>query len=696
MEFKIYDPKRGTIPPDIKHTKLKTRKLPCASGNDIDFFDGLLYIIDAKNGGCFRIVDPEFPLKTVSEMKNLGNLRQIEVSSISGRKLAAITAREYGMYLIDVTNNVSPFVACHYDTVELATGIAFCGKYVFIACRNFGVEVIDISEPEHPRHVSVIRAGEVQSIKVQNGIMYTGSWGEGEVNIFDVSCLDKPKHLSTIKTNGRTDGVFIYKNRLFVAFGHHLPPVSGKKPNEYGYGRGNGFAIYDISNPSTPKELSVTMFAHRYYCCNYDMWDINVCNNYAILSHTFNGIWIYDVSNPAIPQLCDFVGIKADKKLSELITINDFIMSNIPPIMPFDFEKTSYAPVQGVALGNDKLWIAADCNNLYESEGQYFSCSTQKDESRLTESNTSFYKVNPGENLSKDIRILDSVGQVHAVTTIGERLYAACGNGGIRCYDLEISKEFFAYQTDGYINDLHSWNKMLVASAGSDGVYIFEPTDKTLNVVGRFYEKACCFTQAVPNGKFVICQANDQHMYILDISNPAVPVLVTDEEYAPGLLYYRQITEKGVEGKYFGCYWNGNDTHWYDLSGDEPIRLSSVQGRLQFRNGQIGLEKPYMALSVCDDGYVIHDIRERIILNSAKKIIIPGIHFTGKPQIAENILAVNDRICGYVTFLDISDIKNPRLIRQMRFSGHPDIVFIENNIAYIPLGHQGICSVKIN
>lgn len=39
----------------------------------------------------------------------------------------------------------------HYDTIELATGIALGPSLAMAACRQYGLELIDIADPEHPR-----------------------------------------------------------------------------------------------------------------------------------------------------------------------------------------------------------------------------------------------------------------------------------------------------------------------------------------------------------------------------------------------------------------------------------------------------------------------------------------------------------------------------------------------------------------
>lgn len=687
MGFRIFDPSRGTLP-EIKDTHLTKKTLKCSGGSDIEYFNGYLYTLD--NGGLFRISSADTPEITLGEISGLGNLRQIELAEISGRIIAAVTAREYGLYLIDVTDPASPFIACHYDSVEFATGAAFYGNYLFIGCRSFGVEIINVEIPENPRHVSVIRAGEVQSLSVSDGILCTGSWGEREINVIDVSDLLSPKQLSKIPLDGRGDGVFIKDGILFAAFGQHLRPCTGNSPDEYGYGRGNGFAIYDISNPLRPEMISHTLFEHQYYCCNWDMWDITLSSHYAILSHTFNGVFIYDVADMRAPKLVEHISIETDCRLGDMITINEYIMTRRPPIMPFDHDKVSFAPVGGVAVGNGKLWIASHFANLCEAEGDYFLPEKKHSEGlELTERGNGFYLLHPGDNSPESMKIVGNIGQVHAAAELDGRIYAACGNAGVKCFSPDLSEEISTCAVGDYASDIHISGGLLYVSAGSAGIFILKPDDGQPKTIGRFYEPGMAFAQCIPAGKYIIAQADDQELFIIDAADKASPELVLRETYEPGLIYYRHITENG-SGGCFGCFWNSNSTHWYDLTGDKPIKLQTVQGRLGFGDGVTGLSEKYKALAVLRGGYVLHDIREDMLYSDMPLIKLPGVYLRGKPVIYGDILAVNDRLTGNVVICDISKPEAPKLLAKLNFSGHPDIACISGNRIYLPLGHQGL------
>ncbi|MBQ8509830.1 MAG: hypothetical protein IJ493_07990 [Clostridia bacterium] len=699
----IYDPSWGQFPPHIENPRLKLRRTDCAGGSDIAYDGGLLYLISADDRGSLRILDARGDKPVLlGSIGGLGNLRQIEVSAdaVPGRKLAAATARECGLYILDVTEPSSPILLCHYNSVEFATGVAFCGQYLFIGCRSFGVEIIDIAQPEKPRHISVIRAGEVQSVTVADGILYTGSWGERQVNVIDVRDLTSPKLLTTIPLEGRGDGLVVRDGLLYAAFGQHLRPASGTDPAEYGYGRGNGFAIWDVSDPASPKQLSTTTFPHRYYCCNWDMWDVTLCTHYAIISHTFNGVWIYDIADPASPKLVDHTAITTDKRPEEIITMNEATLKLRPLILPFDYTKIMYAPVSGVAAADGRLYIAVRFENLHIAEGDYFTAGNESP-APLPPAKGCYYDRYPGD-ACEGVRIVRTEGQVHAAAYLNGLVWAACGMDGVRVYEPETLRCVGQYPMDTFALDIRAANGLLYIAAGKGGVIIARPEGASLRVLGRCAATGRnvpmrTYSQIVPsaNGRFAMVHTDDQRLTIMDVSDPASPKPLMLEHFAPGLIYHRHLSAEGAGGVYYGCYWNGNYTRWYDLSGDTPKRTEWKQGKLGFGGGLTGLAEPYRALVVYGGGYIIHDIREELDYREMTPVRIEGAALHGKPVVRGNLLCVTDRLDGYVTLCDISDPASPRLIRQLNFSGHPDMACPIDGGVILPLGHQGLGFVKV-
>ena len=98
--------------------------------------------------GALTVVDVATPGRpaVVAQLQGIGQGRQIEV--LEG--VAAVTARPDGLFICDVNDRENPRLLCHYDTVELATGVCLSAQFCMIASRHMGVEIVDLSDPAHP------------------------------------------------------------------------------------------------------------------------------------------------------------------------------------------------------------------------------------------------------------------------------------------------------------------------------------------------------------------------------------------------------------------------------------------------------------------------------------------------------------------------------------------------------------------
>jgi hypothetical protein len=276
------------------------RNLGLGGSMDATVEGDTLYVIGRGNLHVADISQPTQP-KNIGQLTDLGNTRQIEIH----RGVAYVTAREDGLFVIDITHREAPTLMYHYDSIELATGIALSGDVAFIACRTAGVELVDISNPRRPVHLSTVRTGEAQSVVARNGVLYAGVWGSRELVICDVSDPYRPTVISKTPVDGYGDGVAVRGNYCFVATGHHARGWrrdEGKTSPQHG--AGHGLEIFDVSDPAKPQFVS-RIKTRRFYRIGMDMWDVIPVGDYVFLGDTYNGVFVVDISDIKKPR---FVG----------------------------------------------------------------------------------------------------------------------------------------------------------------------------------------------------------------------------------------------------------------------------------------------------------------------------------------------------------------------------------------------------
>ena len=140
-------------------------------------------------------------------------------------------------------------------------------------------------------------------------------------------------------------------------------------------------------------------------------------------------------------------------------------MKTRPPIIPFDYEKVSYAPVAGVAVGDKRLWVAADYSDLVEAHGDYFAVEESKAEKELFEHGDGFYPLHPGQSIPENAVFVRNIGQAHSITELDGKLFAACGNDGIRCFDTELH-ELFSHRLEPFVRAIRAFGGKLYAATG--------------------------------------------------------------------------------------------------------------------------------------------------------------------------------------------------------------------------------------
>jgi hypothetical protein len=157
-----------------------------------------------------------------------------------------------------------------------------------------------------------------------------------------------------------------------------------------------------------------------------------------------------------------------------------------------------------------------------------------------------------------------------------------------------------------------------------------------------------------------------------------------------GLVYFRQLCNGFIEGKYICGYRNGGEAFMADFSGPAPEPMPDVEGlKVGMMNGFAPCGE--YVLATHRGGYVFYKPGTQ---GSADALpvhrIKDGPQIWGKPTVKGRLLTACNRFTGDVFIADISDLTAPRLIRQFNISGSPDCAFIADDHILIPAGYQGL------
>ena len=649
----------------MSHSILKEKANigPCM---DVKAHKGLLYAIQNSTqcpDGRLCVLSPDFTLLHTYE--GIGNARQIEMAG----DVAVITAREDGLWLFDVSLP-TPKLLCHYQTVEFATGVALWANFAFISCRQFGVQILDISDPIHPIHIGIIRNGEIQSATVADGILYGGAWGEMKVIVVDVHDVSNPIPLSEIPLMGRGDGVHVKDGILYAATGQHargLLNVTDR--NDPAFGMGNGIETFDVHDPSHPKRLN-SKFLGKGYCMSVDMWEPAIYGDTLVVNNSILGVF----------GLCP-------------ATFEEQFYF-IPPSLS-DKEDA----VTGVTSLNGDLFVATAFGDLYAHRKMGLGDQAPN----LTDFQMAI-KPQPftfaGEgNATLAVRYSGTF-PVLEMAEAPDCLVLACCEGGVHLLDKQTFAPLFRIKTAGVAHDvkIHG-NKLFVAEA-SAGVEIFLLEGAYATKIGQFaIDKAIYQLQLSDSRHYLSCCCSGNQLRMFDVSDQAnVKELYSRKEHV-GCLYGNNFATNQLKDGTMLMFWH-RDGLFYTNPDKGDMEFHNIyypkrQGGCSYCAGH-GIETDGEHIIYTDGGgYVflpiesVPEFLEDVPHYNAEK------KFRGLLTLGNDLMIAANRAAGVITVLNVTELTKPRIVATLTTNASPSkAIFVEERIL-LPGGRGGLLELTV-
>ena len=659
-------------------------------------------------GGYLTITDVTDPSKPVIRSifnntdqypNDFGDTRQIALIPGGGKNGDAVifTGRISGAFIVDVSDPDHPVETAHYDALEMATGIAVYEGYAFIANRQYGVEVVDISDIYNPVHLgTVARGGEVQSCKVVDGILYCGIYDKNKVELYDVTDVLNPTLLGTANLDGHGDGLTVAtvngKTYLYAGTGHHsaISIASGPLSN-LNYGQGNGLEIFDVTDPTKPVLMSVSKNDGRFCHSKCDYWgaEVAISNGrvYVYLLNTYNGVHIYDATDPAAPVRLAHVTLRVEPD-SPYYNTGSFshVSSVYPVVFQYDPEVYKQAPMGAMTVYEGALYMAGVYTDLHIYETELAHPIYDDTDPVQVAPTTPYY--------DNSMVVTRPGGQTVAIANYGAYMYVAAGVQGILIYSKDLKTLYKTIPVEDVCYDLYIQDGKLYTAEGRCGaaVYTIGADGLTLTEQKRYVSSVDLVTTIRPSatGKFIALHVSSTTAEIVDISG--TPKKVVSCSTATQAYHHNvEVTENGRYVVFWGL--SGNE-QWYDFGANDsnttPKQLSGspFKSRAAMAGGYTGY-KGNVVIQTRSNGYIYYDPTavtaaqvEDMALN---KVIRPvtGYGSTTKTSISgrgfvyENLLITCDRVYGRMFITDISDLDNPVLLKSWgNIKGNPDIATV--------------------
>ena len=247
--------------------------------NRVEVEGDLAYV---ASGRGLRIVDVSIPADPVQVGSYDPPLKIQNLTTLDGYALVTdgdCAGGQCGghLWLVDTTD---PAFANPAGSLDLSPGFAVAastqGSYAYIAARQDGLRVMDLSQPDSPREIGAYQTpGFAMDVAVQGGHAFVAA-RKGGLRVIDISDPTTPREV-----------------------GFHLPPdetwtvaVSGRLA--YVGDRTFGLRVVNISDPTAPFEIGVLDMPRS---CQ----DVVVAGDEVYVAIGFEGLRVIDVSDPYVP-----------------------------------------------------------------------------------------------------------------------------------------------------------------------------------------------------------------------------------------------------------------------------------------------------------------------------------------------------------------------------------------------------------
>ena len=282
-------------------------------------------VVNGANAAEARVTVRTFSPRALSFIRIPGFANGVAVQG----DYAYVAAGARGLYVVDVANLESPFIAASVDEGSANyNGLRVAGDYAYIPGGFAGLRIVDVGDPLNPVVVAgvPINGGLATSVAIAGDLAYVAA-GTAGLRIIDISEPTAPALVGWLDTMGNARGVEVSENLVVVA------------------DDGGGVLVIDASDPSNPFLVGSTHTRGT----SSRAADVAVRERLAYIADgsrvSLGGLRVIDFSEPSTPFVAgstsDAFGLTGIALERDFALTSDFFFLNAVPI----FNVASSAPI---------------------------------------------------------------------------------------------------------------------------------------------------------------------------------------------------------------------------------------------------------------------------------------------------------------------------------------------------------------
>jgi hypothetical protein len=247
------------------------------------------YIYCAMSAGVqvFDVADPS-NIEIVSQVYLPGSATSIAKQG----NCLYVALKNSGFVIIDISEKENPRIIGEYKRESGTGAIAIKGNYVYLGC-GLTFEIVDISDPHSPHLINSYNIENrhwfyIRDIVIKDTLVYLAACD------FWVLDISNPQQIREVYRNQIPSDVpnrqdFLAKDIEITNGFVYIASEANLQPSFYG-----GLSIVDISNPSTPEFIST-------YIVQGDCLNLSASGDYVYVGAGLSGLVVFDVSYPEMP-----------------------------------------------------------------------------------------------------------------------------------------------------------------------------------------------------------------------------------------------------------------------------------------------------------------------------------------------------------------------------------------------------------
>ncbi len=246
----------------------------------------------AGEGPSLSILDISSPHQDTPRLVGkTGPLSSGLVQSVAVSGTHAYVTAGSCLWIIDASTPTSPTVASSYCPAWFSgtmNEVAVSGSYAYIAAADYGLMIVDVSDPQHPAEASTFSTSTADGVAVADGYAYVAD-GTNGLRVIDISSPGAPSEAGSYAPTGFwAKRVAVQGNYAYVAGSYNDGTTDW-----------DGMAVIDVSAPASPDHIGTyEMYDQPAY-----PYDVAVVNDTAYLvDYNLSYLYVVSVVTPQNPS----------------------------------------------------------------------------------------------------------------------------------------------------------------------------------------------------------------------------------------------------------------------------------------------------------------------------------------------------------------------------------------------------------